>query len=239
MKKFFGVILVLLILIAGIAWYFVSFRMDAMIKEQIETVGSLSLRGAVSVGEVSTSIKNGSLTISNVTVANPPGFRNKNALSLNGIEASVDYASLDIKRLLIDSPEIVIEEKGGETNFSRMLAAMKKSGPASEPAQGDSVEPVIVIRHFRMNASRAAFESASLDRYTDIKIDAVELNDLKGTPTEISKVIAAKIVQVVTQEAAVEMLKAEANQQFKKAQGKVTSKLKSLLGSDDDDDPDN
>jgi len=238
-KKFFGVIFVLLILVAGIAWYFVSFRMDAIIQQRIETVGSSSLGTAVSVGAVSTSIKNGSLTISNVTVANPPGFRNKNALSLNGIEASVDYATRDIKRLVIDSPDIVIEEMGGETNFSQMLAAMNKGGPATDPGPADSEEQVIVIRHFRMNASRAAFESESLDRYTDIKVDAVELNDLRGTPTEISKVIATKILKEVTQEAANEMLKAEAKKQFQKAQDKITSKLKGLLGSDDDEGSEN
>ena len=27
-------------------------------------------------------------------IANPPGFRNKNAFSLNGIEAAVDYANI-------------------------------------------------------------------------------------------------------------------------------------------------
>ena len=42
-----------------------------------------------------------------------------------------------------------------------------------------------------MSESRAAFESESLDRYSNIKIGAVELNDLRGTPTEISNVIAS------------------------------------------------
>lgn len=239
MKRIFTVVIVLLLLAAGTAWYFVSYRMDAMIKQQLETAASTSLGTVVSVGRVSTSIKDGSLSIANVTVANPPGFRNENAFSLNGIEAKVDYASRDIKQLVIENPEIVIEELHGDTNFSRMLAALNQEKPASEPAPGGVEEPVIVIRHFRMNASRAAFESESLDRYTEIKVDEIELSDLKGTPTEISKVIATKILQTVTQEAAMEILKTQTKKKLKKTQDKVTNKLKDLLGTKDDDDAEN
>lgn len=237
MKKVFTVLIVLLLLVGGAAWYFVTFRMDSMIEHQIEAVGAASLGTAVSVGEVRTSIKDGSLNISNVTVANPPGFRNKNAFSLNNIEAAVDYSNLDIKRLVIEEPEIIIEEMGGETNFSRMMEAMEQGGgdSGSTPSAGGEEEPVIVIRHFRMNKSRAAFESESLDRYTDIEVDAVELNDLKGTPSELSKVIATRILKEVTREAATEMVKAQAKKQLDRASEKVSDKLKGLLGSDEED----
>jgi len=110
--------LLFLLLIAGLGvWYFVSFRMDSMIEQRIETIGSSSFGTRVSVGTVTTDIRGGSLEISNITVANPPGFRNPTAFSLNNIEAAVDYATLDIRRVVIDRPEIVIEELGGETNF--------------------------------------------------------------------------------------------------------------------------
>lgn len=245
MKKFLIFVIVLLLLAGGAAWYFVTYRMDSMIQQRIETTGSQSLGTAVTVGGVSTSIKDGSLSISNVTVANPPGFRNKNAFSLNNIEAAVDYGNLDIKRLVIENPEIIIEEMGGETNFSQMMSALEKGDTGSAPASGESgdgavgEEPVIVIRHFRMNESRAAFESESLDRYSDIKVDAVELNDLEGTPTELSRIIASEIVREVTKEAATEMLKAQAKKQIDKASEKISTKLKGLLGSDDEEDSGN
>ncbi len=237
MKKMLTLLIVLLLLAGGAAWYFINFRMDSMIEERIETLGSVSLGSAVSVGEVTTSIKDGSLNISNVTVANPPGFKNSNALSLNGIEAAVDYGSLDIRRLVIESPEIVIEEMGGETNFSMMMAALEQegSGTAPPPVTGGKPEPVIVIRHFRMNGSRAAFESESLDRYTDLKIDAIEMTDLKGTPTELSRVIAARILKEISREAATEILKAQTKKKFKDTKVKVREKLKDLLGSDDEE----
>jgi len=188
------------------------YRMDSMIEKQIETAASTSLGTLVSVGGVNTDIKGGSLTISNVTIANPPGFRNKNAFSLNDIEAAVDYANFDIKRVVIEKPEIVIEEIGGETNFTRMMAAMEKQESASDPdpAAEGAEEPIIVIHHFRMNESRASFESESMDHYSNLEIDAVELSNVRGTPSEVANVIANKILQEIASEAAVELLKAKA-----------------------------
>ena len=229
MKKAITILLVLLLVVGGGIWYFVTFRMDSMIASNIETRASASLGTQVTVGTVKTDIKGGSLTISNITIANPPGFKNKNAFSLNDIEAAIDYSNYDIKRVVIDKPDIVIEEMGGETNFSRMLAGIEKQGsepesePGSDPAADGKEEPIIVIHHFRMNESRASFESESLDKYSNLEIDAIELSNIKGTPTEVSKVITRKIINEITKEAAVELLKAKASE-----------KIGSIFGKDKD-----
>lgn len=244
MKKVLAVLVVLFLLVGGAAWYFVTYRMDAMIEKQIEASGYQSLGTRVSVGNVKTSIKDGTLTISEIAVANPPGFKNTNAFTLNGIEAAVDYKSREIRRITIDNPEIVIEELGGETNFSKMMAELnqKSSKPAGgkttdgkEAPAGAEDEPVIVIHHFRMNESRAAFESESLDTFANIKIDAVELNNLEGTPTELGHQIAQKILKEITQEAATEVLKAQAKKHLGDAEVKISNKLKDLLGKGDED----
>jgi hypothetical protein len=214
MKNVIAILLVLLLAVGGGAWYFTSFRMDSMIQNRIESLASASLETQVSVGGVNTDIKGGALSISNITIANPPGFDNRNALSLNGIEAVIDYSNFEIKRLVIDKPDIVIEEKDGETNFSRMMAGLEKQESDPEPAAGGEEEPIIVIHFFRMNESRAAFESKSLDHYSDLKIDAVELTNIKGTRAEVGKVIATAIIKEITREAATEMLKAKASEKL-------------------------
>lgn len=233
MKKVLLVLVVLLLVVGLGVWYFVSFRLDHMIEQQIEQVGSASFGTRVSVGEVRTDIRGGSLQISNITVANPPGFRNPDAFSLNNIEAAVDYATFDIRRVVIDKPEIVIEELGGETNFSRMLGELESQ--PSEPTASAGEEPVIVVRHFRMNESRAAFESESLDRYSDLEVDAIELNDIRGTPTEVAEIIATEVLNEIVSEAATEMLKAQARKQYEDVEDKVSDKLKEMLGGDDSD----
>ncbi len=232
MKKTLVVVVVLFLVLGGGVWYFVAFRLDGMIEQRIEEVGSRSFGSRVSVGAVKTDIGAGSLQISEITVANPPGYRNPNAFSLNTIEAAVDYASRDIKRVVIEKPEIVIEELAGRTNVSRLLEDLESQpGDASGPGQP---EPVIFVRYFRMNESRAAFESSSLDRYTDVQVDAVELHDIRGTPTEVAKVIAAEVLREIASEAAAEMLKAQARRKLDEVQDRVSEKLQELLGGDED-----
>jgi len=214
MKKVLGALAVLALVAAVVVWYFIAYRLDGLIKENIESAGSAALGTAVRVGAVHTDIRNGSLTISDITVFNPPGYSNPHAFSLAGIEAAVDYRSLDIRRVIIEKPEIVIEEKGGETNFTELLAGIERRGGQAAGGDRDEGAPVIVIHHFRMNGSRAAFESESLDRRSEIRIDAVELNGIQGTPAQVASVIATRVVREVVSAAAMELLKAKASEKI-------------------------
>lgn len=74
-----------------------------------------------------------------------------------------------------------------------------------------------------MNESRAAFESESMNRYSDLKIGAVELSNIEGTPAEVASAIANEVVSEVVSAAAVELLKA-----------KASDKLNDILGRDRD-----
>jgi hypothetical protein len=226
MKKALILLVGLVVLVGGAAWYFVAFKMDATIEKTIEKHASASLGTQVSVGSVKSDIKAGSLSISNITIANPPGYKNKNAFSLNDIEAAVDYANFDIKRIVINNPEIVIEEKGGKTNFDQILAAISQDGSSSEAdAEPDQAaeaeeEQIYVIRNFRMNESRASFESESFDRYSNLEVDAIEIRDIKGTRSEVSKIIASEVISEITKEAATEILKAKASDKISDIFGK-------------------
>ena len=234
MKKFLTVLLVLIVVIGGAVWYFTTYKMDAMIEQKIEQAGTASFGTEVSIGSVKTSIKDGSLEISDITIPNPAGFRNKNAVTLRGIEAAVDYAKLEIKRVYINEPDIVIEEKGGKTNFDVMMERLNQGEQVPVDAPEGQEEQIIVIHHFRMNESRAAFESESLDRYSDVEIDEVELKNLRGTPSEVATIIAQEVLTEITREAATEILKAQARKKYDEVEKSATDKLKDMFGGDDD-----
>ena len=209
MKKLLVALLVIALLAAGGAWYFVSYRLDGLIERKIEEAGTQALGTAVTVGQVVTDLRGGALTISEITVANPPGFNNPNAFTLRGIEAAVDYDDFDIRRVIIDRPEIVVEEIGGETNVQKLLAQVE-AAPADTGTEAEGDAPVIVIRLFRMNESRATFESEGLDRASTVEVDAVELNNLEGTPEELAAVIAREVIEQVVADTAVQLLKSKA-----------------------------
>ena len=235
MKKVLLVLLVLAAVVGGAVWYFTTYKMDAMIEQQVEKAGAASFGTPVSVGKVETNIKDGSLRISDITVANPSGFNNKNAFTLSGIEAAVDYSTWDIKRVFIEKPQIVIEEKDGSTNFNVMLDRLNQGEKVPVETTPEGVEePVITIHHFRMNESTAAFESKSMDRYSDLSIDEVEMTNLTGTPSELATIIATEVLNEVTKEAATEMLKAQARKKYDDVEQSVSDKLKDMMGGDED-----
>lgn len=220
MKKLLVVVLLLVVIAGAGAWYFVTFHLDNMIRQQIVQVAERSLKTRVHVGSVRTDLRKGTLTIEDITVANPPGFRNPNALALRGIEATVDYETREILRLVIENPEITIEERDDELNVAMLLSAAETE-TAPEPETGGSPPPQLVIHHFRMNSSRAAFESASLEHYSDVRVDAVELRDIRGTPQEVGEQILRGVLDEVVTAAAVELLTAKASEKIDEAAKKL------------------
>ena len=240
-KVFFTFGCIVLVAVAA-AWYFITYRLDGVVETQIEKAATLALGTHVEVGGVKTDLRNGTLSVAKITVANPPGFENPYAVQLNSVQAAVDYDELEIKRVVVENPEFVIEEAGGQTNFGEMLKMLEASpGAGAEEGADEGAgeerkpEPVIVIRHFRINETRAAFDSRSLDRFTDVKVDAIEMNNLRGTPSELAEQIGRKVVGELSSEAAAALLKAEAKKKLGDVGGKIGSTLQGLLGGDEDE----
>ena len=89
-----------------------------------------------------------------------------------------------------------------------------------------------------MNGTRAAFQSESLDTNSDLNVDAVELNNLEGTPNELAREIATEILKEMSSEAAAELLKAQAKKKYEESESKEPEKMKGLPGGNDKDDSD-
>lgn len=234
MKKVFGVLGLILLLGVGAAWYFIAVRMDTMIESRLERAATTSIGSHVEVGGVETNLREGSLTVREITVANPPGFENPFAMRFKQVEAAVNYDGLEVRRVSIDSPEFYIEEQGGVTNMELLLQAIE-SAPVEEAPTDSTAEPEIVIQHFRVDATRASFESRSLDRFTEIKVDAVELYDLRGTPSELSRVIARAMLKELSKVAGMELLKSGARKKADELGDKLSGSLKSIFGGSDDE----
>lgn len=229
-KTFYTLGLIILVSVAA-ALYFLAFRFDGVVETRIEKAATMAMGTRVEVGGVKTNLREGTLKVERISVANPPGYENPYAVELNALEAALDYEGLEIKRLVIENPEFFVEEKDGKINFDEML---KELEAAPEDA-ATSDEPEIVIRHLRIDETNAAFQSKSFDRYTDINVDAIEMHNLRGTPTALAKQIAREVVTEISSEAATEMMKTSAKKQVDDVQKKISGKLKEMLGSDDED----
>jgi len=246
-KLFLTLGAIVLVAIAG-ALYFINYRIDGVVETRIEKAATMALGTAVEVGGVRTNLRDGTLTIAEISVANPPGFDNPYAVQLHDVAAAVDYSGREIKHVTVENPEFFIEESDGITNFEQMLQSLD-AGDGAEPgmaadkgAKGSGSqggEPVISIRHFRINKTRAVFESRSLDRFTDIEVDAIEMSDLSGTPSQLATLIAREVVGELSSAAATEMLKAQAKKQLKGVSDEARDILHGLLGKGKKSDDDN
>jgi len=233
MRKVLFTLVSIMLVAAAAAIYIITFRLDSIVETRIEKAASMAFGSRVEVGGVKTDLRAGTLTVEQISVANPPGFESPYAARLNAVQATVDYKGLEIKSVEIENPEFYIEEKGGKTNFEQMMRALD-SEPAQAPDETPAKEPEIVIRHLRIDETRAAFESHTFDQYTDLQVDAIEMNNLRGTPTQLAEQIARELVGQLSSEAAAALVKAKGRKQLDKVQKKVDDKLRELIGGNGD-----
>lgn len=235
MKKFIITIIVLAFLVAGgYGWWVMFHRFGALVTNALIEEGSNAFGTTVTVGDVDVKWAEGALVIRDLQVGNPAGFESDYVVSFGAIEAAVDYESMEVARVILDDTRFHIEERDGRTNVEEIRKSLER-GTSEEPDFEGSSEDEIVIQRFLMRSSTATFESVSLNRISEVRIDEIEMRNLRGTGEEIAGQIGNRILEEVAEEAAREMLKAQASEQLEQLEGRVSEKLREILGKDDSD----
>ncbi len=88
-KALMLIAMLLIVAIVGVYSYF-----DIMVKRAIEIYGSDILGVKVLVGDVSTSLKSGTISIGGIHIANPPGFRGGVMFEMEHVRMTLDIRSL-------------------------------------------------------------------------------------------------------------------------------------------------
>jgi uncharacterized protein YxeA len=125
MKKIFIVLLaVLLSILIGISFWFLN-NLDHLAKNAIIKYGSEMTEAKVNVSAVHIDIKDGAGNISKLTIGNPKGFKTAYAMDIKSFAIQIDPLSLTkdvvlIKKINIDSPNIIYEKNEVTTNFDAL-----------------------------------------------------------------------------------------------------------------------
>src|SRR5690242_9336859 len=132
MAKKIGILL-LTIIIGALAVAYI--YLNTITKNVIENYGTKITGTGVSVGFVSVSPFSGKISIHNLTVKSPNGFKADHVLKIGSLKSEVVMSSalsdiIIIKSLKIDEPEIIHELSMGGYN----IEAIKRS--ASKPSSG-------------------------------------------------------------------------------------------------------
>ena len=214
-------VVVLAAIVLGVAYYS-SGKIDAYVKTAIEQYGSESLGTKVSVGEVNISLRQTTATITNLEIANPPGFNDPAAfkagliqITLNSKESKLDSVVID--RILLNSPMVYYIKTKQTDNLSALqdnVARSDKGHQSSDQAgdpkgkkDKDRQQPRILIKKFDIEGANLSYRDTRIVSTTvNLKLDDIHITDIDtgkngaGTQEAVSKIVNA-IVPAVKQAA--------------------------------------
>lgn len=207
-------ILLLLILIAGAGYYLFS-HLDSLIEAAIEKYGSEATQTSVQVGGVSLSLTSGSGSISNLTVANPPGYSGTSALSLGSIAMQLDTGSLPgngpivIDEVAITQPQITYEVRGLDRG-SNLVALQdniqsftSSGGTAQPPTQSGPPARKEIIRDLTITGGLVSVRAELLNgRGLTVPLPPIHLINLGGEGGATPAQIGVQVLSTMTRAAA-------------------------------------
>ncbi|MGJ3494334.1 hypothetical protein PsalN5692_00431 [Piscirickettsia salmonis] len=117
-KIFYSLIIVILVLVVGS--YFLFSHMDSILRSAVEKIGSKTTGTTVTLGSLKTSLKEGQVSLSRLTMSNPAGFSQANAISFKDIMVSLDPSSatqqtIVLNKVIIKDPYLLYEMKEGSS----------------------------------------------------------------------------------------------------------------------------
>lgn len=244
MKKFI-IFTALLLLIAGGVFFFLSGdAINALIKQQIEKVGSEITEQKVTVAKVDIKLLKGAGTINGLVLANPANYTAPSVFSLNEITLDINLESLTtdliiIDEIVINKPEAVVEftENGG-ANIKDIIDAIKKntasdSVPEDESATGKA-EPIIRVNKFVLAGVALTVDLTKLGnkahQATLADINLTNIGGQAGMPaSKLGAELVKQALSSIWQQAKKEQTEILKDQVKDKVKDKVKEKLGGFL----------
>lgn len=240
MKKALIAIFILLIIIAGGVYYFLS-NLDALVEAAIEKYGSQVTQTAVRVDRVKIDLKQGAGGIYGLTVANPKGFDTKHALSLGETSIKINLKTLNDKVIVINdvtvrAPRIAYEMNDArEGSLNKLYENIARSLPAGKKgADSADTGPRMIIRKLLFEGGVIDARVKPLDdKQHSVKLPALRMANL-GAPNgatggQLAKEILARITRQARDEVKRQLidkqLKGAVDAQRKKLEGEAQQKI--------------
>ncbi|GAC20762.1 AsmA family protein [Paraglaciecola arctica] len=173
MKKALSICVLLLLLIAGGAYYMLSGAGD-FIRTQIEQQGSTYLGTTVSVFNVDLALTEGRMTIKDLDIDNPKGFSDEDAFSVDSITLDLGEVYKEpyvVQTISINAPEILYEvDASGQGNLMALKKNLTANLPKSETTSKDSANPLIIVENVTVSKVRLKLNFEKLST-GDFKIE--------------------------------------------------------------------
>ncbi len=173
-----GVVLAVVVVLAVGLWLLAD-NLDGIVAAAIERYGSEITGTAVSVGAVSIDLGAGRATITDLRVANPDGFSDRDAFSLQEITVQIDPGSVRsepyrLPQIRVAAPQVLYEVNQEAArnldvirgNVEAYVAQQGGGGPASgESGAGDAASgpaPRMIIDRLEFTGGRVQADASAL-----------------------------------------------------------------------------
>lgn len=179
---------------------------NSIVGSAIEKAGSQALGTNVSVNFVSINPFIGTASISEISISNPDGYSEKNAVELRGFSAEVDIASLfsdlvQVKELRIDEPLILLEQKNAVSNLLALYNNVSSRRSPSGNGEFDGRQKKLVIDNLYINNASVRLVSPQFKSAVSklsVKLPDIHLKDIgKGsngaTIGQVAKMVIKEI----------------------------------------------
>ena len=188
MKKVLIVIAALIVIVAGALIYLGS-NIDGIVKTGVEKYGPQYTGAAVRLGSVKSSLLGGEVTVNDFFLGNPQGFKTDHAFKVGKVHVAVDEGSLlsdviHVKEIVIDSPDIMYELKGGSSNLQAIQNNVAKASggggksSSSSGSGGGNGKKVIIDDLYVRNAKAAVSADMLGGKIVPLPLPDLHLKDI-------------------------------------------------------------
>ena len=205
------IVAVIAIVAAG-AYLFIN--AGSIVEKVIERVGTDATGTSVQVGSLDLNLGERTAAIHEFTVANPNGFTDPNAFSLNEISVQVESVSADLivlREVVVDSPRVFYEIAEGGTNIdvirANIDAYQQQLGGVGGSGGGGS-ETKIIIDRLRFTGGEVLARGGGQE--VNVDLPPLTLTDIgRSSGGETAGHVAAQIADRLTQHVAETVARSE------------------------------
>ncbi|GAA6152923.1 AsmA family protein [Pseudoteredinibacter isoporae] len=253
LKILIGLIVLVVIAVVVIGMLFLN-NINQLTVDTVQDQGSQLLKTEVKLQAANIELTKGKGSLQNLTVANPSGFSQANALEMGAVTLQIDPESLlgdvkVIKEISVDGARLLAEQKNlKDTNLQALLDNIQQSaGPTEDTAPAEPGPEVrLMVEKFRFTNGQLNLKSAQFGERT-INLPTIALDNIGDkttglTPEQLGQAVVAPLLEqvkaAVTKELT-ELAKDKAEEKLKeklkeklsdKIGGEAVDKLKSIFG---------
>jgi hypothetical protein len=242
-KIIVGILIVLVIAVSGVLFFGLT-KINEIVEEAIETVGSDTLQAAVNVDAVDIILLEGRGSVKGFSIANPTGFSNNNIISVGDVGLQIDIGSITkdvkvIKEVYIDSIALRAEQKNiTDTNIQALINNLKSSSNASTK-QATSADKKSADSDVRLMIESLRIGDSSIDLETEkfggrtISLPGYTQNNIGDkttglTPEQISQAIMDSVLTRAKQSVKKELEGLLKSELAAKAKEKLAAKVEEV-----------